>query len=357
MTLPPPRSPGTPRSVTALPPISNLPDRSLFFEARDEEIAALLKLLNTYGQVLLHDDPAPPQGFGKTQTAIEYAYRFTHRYDVAWLFSCEGETDDAQLCGLMDEQYRQLWKRWDQEYGAPPEGRPDKRCLFVYDNVQDPDRIHEHFFPGRGHRLITSRSPGRTWGENRLQLGGMTTTQSEALLMQHASELDPTQAEFLAAQLRGHPGLLLTWAEEVIRTDFATCARALDGNSDTDPATPPGGIPVLTHGSAGTGTWSERRTLIEALVRSPVGRSRETYDVWLETVALMTGTQIPVNDSGVLRNRIVSLVNFALHQDTSDVLAALAGALGDLGGEERDTVAVRQLVDKAVKAWDGKQQR
>jgi hypothetical protein len=99
---------------------------------------------------------------------------------------------------------------------------------------------------------------------------------------------------------------------------------------------------------------TDKRALIEALLRSPVSGSRETYELWLESVRLACKpTQLaPITDTGPLRNRIIALVNFALSRPTSRVLAALADTLEELGNDEA-TLEVRRLVDRAVAHWAG----
>ncbi|MBP5940383.1 hypothetical protein F3K43_33725 [Streptomyces sp. LBUM 1476] len=160
MTFPPPRSG---RSPTEPPPISNIPEQGLPFNGRDEQIARLTKLFRQYGHVLLHDAESG-HGFGKTQMAIAYCWRFTLRYDVVWWFKCSDETDDDRLLTLIETQEQELLELCAQTLGGPPKPRPDSRWLFVYDNVSDPDRIYEHFVPGAGHRLVISRTKGLTWG-------------------------------------------------------------------------------------------------------------------------------------------------------------------------------------------------
>ncbi|MHC5906712.1 TIR domain-containing protein [Streptomyces sp. S6] len=96
----------------------------------------------------------------------------------------------------------------------------------------------------------------------------------------------------------------------------------------------------------------EKRTLIEALLLSPISGPRETYDLWLESVRLLVApTQLaPSTDAGALRIRVTALVNFALRQKTPTVLLAYAEALEELGADEA-TTEVRRLVDLAEANW------
>ncbi|KND24335.1 ATP-binding protein [Streptomyces acidiscabies] len=338
MTLPLPL-PRSARPATAPPPISNIPELGLPFTGRDEQIAQLTRLFRQYGHVLLHDAESG-HGFGKTQMAIAYCQRFTRRYDVAWWFECFGETDDDRLLTLIETQEQELRERCAQTLGGPPKPRPDSKWLFVYDNVSDPDRIYEHFVPGTGHRLVTSRTKGDTWGENRLALGGLSPTVAEGLLLEHADSLTNEQAEYLARRAGYHPGTLLTTAEFVYQFGYEGYLEQLG------PSTPPHGTPVPGSGSLLDPT--DKRTLIEAIVRSPVNGTRETFDLWVQSIrlAVKPGLLAPLVDGGSARNRVIAIVNEAA--PSGEILTALADALEEQGDNEATRV-VRHLVDKATK--------
>lgn len=357
-----------PRSPTGLPPISNIPDQALPFEGRDGQIADLLELFERYGHVLLHNQHQWPYDPGKSQMAIAYCRRYTLRYDVAWWFSCEGESDEESLRRLIGEEYRQLREVCDRNLGSQPEYRPDKRWLFVYDGVSNPDRIFEHFVPGTGHRLITSRAVGETWGKNRLELGGLTPREAAGLLRNQAQNLSSYEADQLASLIDGHPGQLLAAAGFAREFGFDACIKALTQVHEGGRAAPltPASAGDLTAAPAGIAAQipsarsetrrplgaEDKRTLIEALMNSPVGRTRESYEVWLDSIriAVRPLELEGVSDAGLMQTRMISVVNCALRQSTPVVMRAIADALEEHGGE--DTGVVRRLVDNAVRVWD-----
>ncbi|MFE2320886.1 SAV_2336 N-terminal domain-related protein [Streptomyces sp. NPDC059441] len=133
--------------------------------------------------------------------------------------------------------------------------------------------------------------------------------------------------------------------------------RPLTPAPRTDPDTPPAGLllpPARGGPTPGAPLDKEgRRTLIEALLRSPLGRTPDTYALWLDTVRLLIRPVelSPSRDDGPLRNRIISVINFAMSQRTPQVMSALADALEELGNEPA-IADVRQLVDRAVDAWN-----
>ncbi|MEU5401757.1 hypothetical protein ABZ348_20945 [Streptomyces sp. NPDC005963] len=365
---------------------------------RDAQIAELLGLVEKHGHVLLHDLDTGGQGMGKTQMAIAYCLRYTLRYDVAWWFSCRGAHDDEALAQLIGEQYRQLRAACETTDGFRPRRRSDPAWLFVYDQVELPDRIYEHFVPGAGHRLITSRTPGPTWGENRLGLAGLTIHESTGLLLNQAQNLTAREAGYLAAMVDGHPGQLLALAEIARDTGFDAARSAMRGmrprgvssKSGNGLAQPPAARPPLDSPlfPFGTDAWElsapslggvgfpaellreetpaeqqgrrtarldpqDKRTLIEALGRSAVGRSRDSWDVFIDSIRQATRLDLAaVKDGSNAKDRIISLVNFALSRQRSDVMAAIADAVEERGEGEGEIDTVRRLVDRAVQNWD-----
>ncbi|MEU8863528.1 toll/interleukin-1 receptor domain-containing protein [Streptomyces umbrinus] len=136
--------------------------------------------------------------------------------------------------------------------------------------------------------------------------------------------------------------------------DWETAAPVHQSKADL--YTPRGGPfvspPARANRSGAPLSGAERLTLVQALVRSPVGLDRDTWNVWLVSVRQMIEPKqlSMVSDDGQLRNRVVSVVNFALAQKSPKVMQALADAL-DFWGDEEGVAEVRLLVDKAVENW------
>ncbi|WP_097276265.1 hypothetical protein [Streptomyces sp. TLI_55] len=99
---------------------------------------------------------------GKTQLAIEYAYRFAGEYELVWWIAAE----DA---ALIPDQLAALAART----GAAPAGTPvaeavqllleelrtRSRWLLVFDNAEEPEALAGFLPGGTGHVVITSRNP------------------------------------------------------------------------------------------------------------------------------------------------------------------------------------------------------
>lgn len=101
-----------------------------------------------------------------------------------------------------------------------------------------------------------------------------------------------------------------------------------------------------------TFTPTDKRTLVDAYVTSPISTTRETYELWLESVriAIAPLRLAPSTDAGTLRNRVLALVNFAQQQKTPAVLLAFLEALEEQGDDEA-TAEVRRLTEKAAGNW------
>ena len=154
-----------PRLPGSLPRVWNLPARNPGFTGRDGLLVAVRERL-------LAGDKAVVQAFqgmggvGKTQLAIEYAYRFAGAYDLAWWVN-------AEQAGLIGDQFAALGAALGcVQAGAGVEAvraavlgelRERGRWLLVFDNAENPADITGWLPGGGGHVLITSRE--RAWAE------------------------------------------------------------------------------------------------------------------------------------------------------------------------------------------------
>ncbi|MCW8382420.1 FxSxx-COOH system tetratricopeptide repeat protein [Streptomyces justiciae] len=196
-----PRLPGT------LPRVWNVPARNASFTGRDTLLVQLRQALTANNRVAvqaLHGRG----GVGKTQLAIEYAYRFAGEYELAWWIAAE---DTA----LVPDQLAALAAR----IGAAPAGTPTaeavqqlleelrsrSRWLLVFDNAEDPEALSGFLPGGTGHVVITSRNPNwQTWATP-LSVDVFSRTESRALLGTNRHVLDEADADDLAQTLDDLP--------------------------------------------------------------------------------------------------------------------------------------------------------
>ena len=218
-----------PRLPGSVPRIWNLPARNPGFTGRDGLLVAVRERL-------LAGDKAVVQAFqgmggvGKTQLAIEYAYRFAGAYDLAWWI-------DAEQAGLIGDQFAALGMALGCiQPGAGTEVvrtavlgelREGGRWLLVFDNAENPANIAGWLPGGGGHVLITSRE--RTWAELAapVEVNVLTRAESVAILQDRVTGLDAADADRLAVQLGDLP-LAVTQAAGFMAATGTPAAQYLD---------------------------------------------------------------------------------------------------------------------------------
>jgi hypothetical protein len=151
----------------ALPPVWNVPhQRNQNFYGR-EDLLAELRASFTSGAASRGHAVYGQGGVGKTQVAIEYAYRHASDYKLVWWVRAE---ESASLASDYAGLYRKLElaprDTNDQSYMSREVRRwleENDRWLLVFDNAVKPEEIAD-FIPskGGGHFLVTSRNAG--WG-------------------------------------------------------------------------------------------------------------------------------------------------------------------------------------------------
>ncbi len=198
--------PPFPASKTSNSRTFNVPHRcNPNFTGREEILGQLGKRLKSGGPAALVQAIAGLGGVGKTQIAIEYAYRHKDDYDVVWWVSSEEPTtlakDYADLAKAVDHPAKDLEdqkvvvdavRRWLNEHDG---------WLLVFDNAEDRKAI-EPYLPanGRGHVIITSRNQVWSGLANPLPIDNLETDEAVALLLGD-SAADAEKAAELAAEL------------------------------------------------------------------------------------------------------------------------------------------------------------
>jgi tetratricopeptide (TPR) repeat protein len=155
-------------SISPLPPIFSLPHpRNPSFTGREAILAAAREALLEGGPAALTQAITGLGGVGKTQLALEYAYRHRGSYDVVWWVRSE---EPAQLAS----DYAGLAAPLD----LPEKGLADQTAiiravrswlavhpawLLIFDNAPTAQAIYD-YLPrgGAGHVLVTSRD--HAWG-------------------------------------------------------------------------------------------------------------------------------------------------------------------------------------------------
>jgi tetratricopeptide (TPR) repeat protein len=218
-----PRLPGT------LPRVWNLPARNPGFTGRDGMLVAVRERLVAGDRTVVQAFQGMG-GVGKTQLAIEYAYRFAGAYDLAWWVN-------AEQAGLIGDQFAALGAALGcTQPGANTEvvraavlGELRERggWLLVFDNGEGPADIRPWLPGGGGHVLITSRE--RTWAEIAapVEVDVLARSESVAILRDRVAGLGEPDADRLAGELGDLP-LGVAQAAGFMAETGTTAAQYLD---------------------------------------------------------------------------------------------------------------------------------
>src|SRR6266487_6721127 len=182
-------------------PLWNIPyQRNPFFTGREETLSQLYHALQAENVVAL----SHPQGItglggiGKTQTALEYAYRYRVEYDA--VFWVRADSTIALASGFADLAYLlDLPERNEQDQSVIVEAvlrwlRTNTGWLLVFDNLDDLSVV-KPFLPkaGPGHTLFTTRAHALSGIAQRMEVLKMEPEIGALLLLRRASIL-PLQA-------------------------------------------------------------------------------------------------------------------------------------------------------------------
>ena len=199
-------------SRMAVPDIwGNVPQRNKNFTGREDLLAELERRAGAATAIL-------PQalyglgGVGKTQLAIEYAYRYADKYQVVWWIP-------ADQIALVRSTLAALAPRLGLT-GIPPgrvedamsavlealrRGKPFDRWLLVFDNADQPELIREFIPHGPGHSIVTSRNRGWARLVDALEVDVFTREESLRYLQRRVEGIAPADAGRLAEELGDLP--------------------------------------------------------------------------------------------------------------------------------------------------------
>lgn len=212
-------------TTPSLSPHWNVPfRRNPFFTGREDVLSHLHEAL-IGSQVAVVTQPQAISGLGgigKTQTAVEYAYRYQSSYQaVLWVKADSYElmiADVVNLAGLLNlpspderDQNRAVIgvKRWLNTHTG---------WLLILDNVEDLAMVNS-FLPStrNGHILLTTRGQATGSVAQRIELEQMEPEEAALFLLRRskriapdagldtASSVDRTQAKFIAQEMGGLP--------------------------------------------------------------------------------------------------------------------------------------------------------
>jgi len=227
----PPAKP-EPRFPGSLPRIWNVPHRrNPNFTGREDDLRELRAAL-TDGHAAAIVPIAGLGGAGKTQLALEYAYRHAADYDAVWWLRAEDSTtlvaDCAQLATPLDLPERGLA---DQQATATAVlawlGR-HPGWLLIFDNARSAATCRA-WLPaaGMGHVILTSRDPNWREVARPLRLPVLPRAEAVAFLQKRSGVEEPAAGGELCDALGGLP-LALELAAAYIEANGISIADYLE---------------------------------------------------------------------------------------------------------------------------------
>ncbi|GGK86835.1 FxSxx-COOH system tetratricopeptide repeat protein [Mangrovihabitans endophyticus] len=194
-----------------MPIRGGLPPRNAHFVGRELLLARTRELLGNGPVVLLPPTDHQLGGTGRTQLAVEYAYRYAETYDLVWWIPAEQTVGTraalvglAQVLGLPEA--RDINRTLGAVRDALSRGEPYRNWLVVFENANRPEDIRPYLPSGAGHVLVTSRNP--RWTAETAQVVPVPVfdrADSVDFLRRRAGDLPMADADRMADRLGDAP--------------------------------------------------------------------------------------------------------------------------------------------------------
>ncbi|MER7588862.1 FxSxx-COOH system tetratricopeptide repeat protein [Micromonospora sp. NPDC127501] len=192
-----------------------VPPRNLYFTGREKQLVALDELLSSQHRASVLPEAAlrGVGGVGKTQLAVEFAYRYADRYQLIWWMAAEdlsalrtsiaalGERLGLAASASLEQTVRTVLDSLSTS---------SLSWLLVYDNADDPHELaplmpSSNLVGERGHVLVTSRNMAWSASALTLDVDVFTRAESVELLLKRRPATSPDDARRLAAELGDLP--------------------------------------------------------------------------------------------------------------------------------------------------------
>ncbi|GIJ53241.1 FxSxx-COOH system tetratricopeptide repeat protein [Virgisporangium aurantiacum] len=190
----------------------NVPTRNPVFTGRRELLEQLERRLQTESVAAVLPQALHGEGgVGKSQIAIEYAYRHRADYEVIWWIPSERP---AQILASVIELGNRLGLDVGNEVitavprvrAALRAGIPYSNWLLVFDNAETLENVRDYFpEAGTGRVLVTSRNQEWSQIAETLEVDVFNRTESIRLLQRRNPRLEEAGADQLAAVLGDLP--------------------------------------------------------------------------------------------------------------------------------------------------------
>jgi tetratricopeptide (TPR) repeat protein len=288
-----PSFPGATPTI-AMPAIWNIPFlRNQNFTGREDELAELHASLNSGEATALIQPQAISGlgGIGKTQLAVEYAYRHGTDYAIVWWMRSEDPVTLASDYALLAVKLELPEKDATEQHIAVEAVkewlRQNRGWLLIFDNAEDSDSVRDYIPRGSlGHIIITSRNPIWAGVAKSLPVTSLPLDKAIEFLLKRTGSQDEATAKTLAEAVGCLP-LALEQASAYIETSGSTMARYLDLFEKRQPELLKRGKPSTEYPDTVAKTWD--------ISFENVKEENETAAELLQLCAFFAPDDIPVN--------------------------------------------------------------
>ncbi len=190
-----------------------IPPRNKNFTGREELLATLRRNISGQVTVVVPHALQGLGGVGKTQMAIEYAWRFRSEYELVWWIPADQPilvrsslAAMAPHLGLPSASTMGTEEAAEAVLAALRRGDPYSRWLLIFDNAHEPEDINDVIPRGPGHVLITSRNQRWEGVAETLPVDVFTREESVQFLSKRVPRaISPQDADHLAEALGDLP--------------------------------------------------------------------------------------------------------------------------------------------------------
>lgn len=209
--------PGQAVPVSAPQVWGGVPPRNKHFTGREDILVQVQRTLGQHAQSAL-----VPQalhglgGIGKSQLAVEYAYRYQNDYQLVWWVQANDERSVRRSLVSLAKRLHlpesaDVQDTVDNVLDVLRRRDPYTSWLLIYDDAPEPGVVGPYLPSGVGHVIVTSRS--RTWASesNAIEVDVFSPEESIGLIRSRWHDLTDDEALELAADL-GHLPLALEQA-------------------------------------------------------------------------------------------------------------------------------------------------
>jgi len=233
----------------------NVPQRNKNFTGRSALLDQLRKRVTAKATAVLPHALHGLGGVGKTQLAIEYAYRYAHEYQLVWWIPADQNAlvrstlaSLAPRLGITGLLPGRVEDAVNAVLDALRKGEPYERWLLIFDNADQPELVRSIMPIGKGHVIVTSRN--HSWAQvvDALEVDVFTREESIAFLVRRVAGMTDADATRLAEEFGDLPlGLeqAASWlAETAMTVDTYLSLLKEEGSRVLAENPPPSDYPV-----------------------------------------------------------------------------------------------------------------